>query len=327
MGSGMAEVLKAIPPPDAKPHVVMVSGKGGVGKTTVSIMLGLVLAERGDTLVESLDQAKHLLEYLSLSEVNREFKVFGRLSAMQFDTGVGVSKLGREYVWLMQRIMPGLKVLNAESVLDMVRNAPGLEEEVYLREVLRLYSYDRYDYIVVDTPPTGLTLRILNLPRLYKFWVERLISLRERIVSLRYVIARSLGQGDEVLDDPVLYKLKEIGERYAVLERELLSPNRTTFVLVSTPEPLPVYEAEKTTEFLKSLGSKPGIIVANRIIPEDIASKLGVREIQERALSKLRKLDCRRPCAMVEIPMVDSVPSSLDSVKGLLSKARIDLYS
>jgi len=215
---------------------------------------------------------------------------------------------------LMQRIMPGLKVLNAEGVVDMVRNAPGLEEEVYLREVARLYSHDKYDYIVVDTPPTGLTLRILNLPRLYRFWVESLIGLRERIVSLRYVIARSLGRGDEVLDDPVLAKLQEIGGRYARLEEELSSGERTTFTLVATPEPLPVYEALKTTEFLKNLGTRPRVVVANRILPRDIASKLGVLRVQEKSLEGLRRIECGRPpsasSSILATSPLDRLPST-----------------
>ncbi|WP_148706460.1 ArsA family ATPase [Aeropyrum camini] len=316
-------VEKAIPAITGSegPHVVFVTGKGGVGKTTVSILLATLLSRLGETLVISLDQAKHLQEYLGLEEVNRVYNVRGSLYAMQFDTGGDIDKLSSEYMTLMKRIMPGLKVLNLESTVEIVKNAPGLEEEVYLRKVLELYSDTRFRYVVVDTPPTGLTLRILGLPRLYTFWIESLIGIRERIVSLRYVIARSIGREPEV-DDPVLDRLRELKERYSRLSRDLGNRERTSFAIVATPEPLPVYEARKTVEFLESMGAKPSIIVVNRILPADIASRLGVQEIQSKALNEIRSGVCRKPCVLVEIPMVETVPSSLEAVVNLVERSK-----
>ncbi|BAA81176.1 arsenical pump-driving ATPase [Aeropyrum pernix K1] len=192
---------------------------------------------------------------------------------------------------------------------------------MYLRKILELYRDSRFKYVVVDTPPTGLTLRILSLPRLYTFWLESLIGIRERIVSLRYVIARSIGREPE-MDDPVLDKLREMQDRYAKLSNDLVERERTSFAIVATPEPLPVYEARKTVEFLESMGAKPSIIVVNRILPAEIASRLGVLEVQSKALNELRTRVCRKPCVLVEIPMVETVPSSLEAVLNLVERSR-----
>ncbi|MEM2158103.1 MAG: ArsA-related P-loop ATPase [Sulfolobales archaeon] len=64
-------------------HVVLVIGKGGVGKTTVSILLSLVLSNLGDTLLYSLDPAKHLIKYLGIDKAMKYYKVTGKLSAYQ----------------------------------------------------------------------------------------------------------------------------------------------------------------------------------------------------------------------------------------------------
>lgn len=305
-----------------KPHTILVMGKGGVGKTTVSIMLARALSDYGRVLVESLDQAMHLLEYLGLPGKHKEYQVRENLYAKQFDLEIEIKKLGETYSLLVKQIMPGLKVLNVEYVADMIKYAPGFEEEVYLRELLNLYRNNQYDFIIVDTPPTGLTLRILNMPRLYRFWIDRLISLRERIVSLRYIIARTAGIKYEP-DDPVLNRLYKMKDEYEWLAEMLASEERTSFALVATPEALPVYEARKTAEFLRAIGARPKILVANRILDAEIAEKMGVLESQSRNLASLDSIDCGGPCARLYIPQSPSIPSSLEAVEKLTPQAKV----
>jgi arsenite-transporting ATPase len=303
-----------------RPHVVLTMGKGGVGKTTFSVMLGYALASRGyRVLVASLDQAMHLEEYLRLRSRNRVERVEGGLHAVQVDIGDTVRRLGEAYSLLVQQIMPGLKVLNVESVVNMVKHAPGLEEEAYLRELVKLYGSRDYDFIVVDTPPTGLTFRILSLPRLYSFWLDRLIELRERIVSLRYVIARTAGLSYEA-DDPVLRKLEEQKRVYEGLLESLTRAESTSAAVVATPEPLPVYEAVKSIGFLRESGIAVRIVVANRVLPEDKARMLGVEKVQRESLEKLLSADCRGRCIRLLIPHSEETPNSLDAVKALLGR-------
>ena len=318
------DIIEVIGRGGRRPKLVIVLGKGGVGKTTVSILLARLLSSEGPTLVESLDQAMHLQEYLKLPKRNRVYEVRKGLYAKQFDVESEVRRLGDRYATLMSQIMPGLKVLNVESVTEMVKYAPGFEEEVYLRELMRLYREERYKFIVVDTPPTGLMLRILSLARLYSFWIDKLIELRERIVSLRYVIATTAGIRKEP-DDPVLRKLLEMKKDFDELNRLLVDGDATSYVIVATPEPLPVYEARKTLEFLRNLGAEPAMIVANRILSEEMAEELGVAGVQERSVRELESLTCGRACARLYIPQVRTAPSSLEAVEELMEKVRVSL--
>lgn len=71
---------------------------------------------------------------------------------------------------------PSLKVLNVDNVVDVVKYMPGTEEEVLLKIIMEVYESDKYKFVVIDMPPTGVTLRTLYLPSLYTIWLEKLIG-------------------------------------------------------------------------------------------------------------------------------------------------------
>ncbi|MCE4620963.1 MAG: ArsA family ATPase [Desulfurococcales archaeon] len=297
------------------PHTLIVIGKGGVGKTTVSVLLADRLSREGKTLLVSLDPAKHLVEYLGIRGPLKVEEVSANLYAMQVDIGALASKLSNEYADLLRQVTPGLRILGLEDVVKAVRYAPGFEEEIYLRVLRDLYGKE-YDYVVVDTPPTGLTHRILTLPGLYVFWLEKLIDLRTKIVSLRYAISRAMGQKIEPRD-PVLSKLHKLKEEYEGLNRALRSSDRTSYILVTTPEPLPVYETRSTMEMLDMLKVKPRAIIVNKILPKEIAEELGVARIAEETLKELREIDCGG-CLKLGIGYHRRTPRTLDEARELL---------
>ncbi len=304
-----------------RPHVVIVIGKGGVGKTTISIMLADLLSRRGRTLLVSLDQAKHLLKYLSLPRAHKVYRIDGDLYATQFDLEEEASKFLSEYTMLLKQIMPGLKVLNIDKAVDVIKNSPGFEEEVYLRYLEKLYNYRDYRYIVIDTPPTGVTLRIIGLPRNYMFWITSLIDLRLKIVSLKYSIGRIMGENKQP-KDPVLDKLYELEKRYKRLSSMLVDREATSYVLIATPEPLPVYEVEKTVEFLNNLGASVSGIVVNRIIEESLARELGIEEVQWDSIRRILGLKCRGDCIKVGLMMGGTPPDTLEKARAILSGSK-----
>jgi arsenite-transporting ATPase len=282
---GLTELLS---PYTCCPHLVVVIGKGGVGKTTVSLLMGHVLSSVGKTLVVSLDPAKHLAKYVGEEVLNRE-KVLGEnLVIRQLDVEREVSKQASQYSDTLRYLMPSLSVLNLDDVVDVVKFMPGVEEEVFLRVLMDVYCNSNYEFIVIDTPPTGVTLRTLYLPVLYEAWIEKLIKIRERIVSLRYVIAKTLGREGEVRDK-ALSILLGMKERYTELMSRLRDSSRTSYIVVATPEPLPVYELEESIGFLRrKLGVSPKAIVLNKVLSPEQARSMGVEEQQEFFISKLK---------------------------------------
>lgn len=285
-------------------HVILVIGKGGVGKTTVSILLSLTLTDLGNSLLYSLDPAKHLIKYLGISDVMRHHKIADKLYACQLDLDVAIKKISDHYVELIRELSPSLSVLNLDNIVNTIKYSPGIEEEVFIRELHKLYTTEDYDYVVVDTPPTGITLRTLILPKLYTVWIEKLIEIRERIISLRYSIARTLGK-EFKFKDSVLEKLYEQRNIYTTLWESIKSSN-TSFVLVTNPETMPLLEVHEVIKFLNTEFSKePKLLVMNKYTntPES-----------EEVMRSFNQL----PYSKVFIRKVDKPPSTLGDMVELL---------
>ncbi len=281
-------------------NVVLVMGKGGVGKTTISIVLSLILSSLGNTLLYSLDPAKHLIKYLGICNAMEYCRVSKTLTAYQLDISKAVSTAVNHYVSLIRDLTPSLSVLNIEDVLNVIKYSPGVEEEVFMKELKKLYDLREYKYVVIDTPPTGVTLRTLIMPKMYRVWLDKLIEVRERILSLRYTIARTLGKEFKVRD-PALEKLYELRAEYSSLWDELRG-EKTSYVLVTNPEVMPLLEVVDVIKFLeKELGVKPKLLVMNKF--EDTLET-----------SELLKEFNSLPYDKLLIPKVGKPPSTLDDM-------------
>ncbi len=301
-----------------RPHVAMFMGKGGVGKTTMSLRLAVEAATRGwRVLLASLDPAGHLLEYLGLPRPLEEREVAPGLRAVQYSVEAVAKRVAEEYAVLLRRLVPGVEALSGLDLEKAVRDAPGFEEEVFLRILQQLYQRRDVDLVVVDMPPTGVALRVVALPRLHLFWAERLREIRERIVSIKYAIANAMGRRAEI-DDPVLRKLDEIRERNRRLHEEMKNPRRTSFAAVATPEPLPVYEVKVIAEKLREHGMALEAIIANRVLGEK-ARELGTAGIEQESLRRLEETRCslNPPPALALVAHAPRPPSRLEDVKQL----------
>jgi len=307
-------VHEFLQPTQGKPHVVVVLGKGGVGKTTTSIMIASELSRLGNTLLVSFDPAKHIIKYLNIKEPMKTYEISNSFHAYQLDINLAIKEVTSQYIDLLNELLPSLTVLNMENVVKVLKYMPGMEEEVFLRKLMEIYKMSKYDYVVVDTPPTGVALRTLALPRLYGVWVEKLIEIREKIVALRYVVEKTLGKSATV-HDPALKKLYTMREEYGQLSALLSDATRTSYVAVANPEPLPIHEMKEVVAFLENeLGTKPKLLVLNKVFPRDVAEKLGVAEQQSKYIEEIRSM----PYNSVVIEYVTNPPSSLEDVNKLL---------
>ena len=91
-----------------------------------------------------------------------------------------------------------LRVLNLDKYVDVLRHSPGIEEYATLDKIVDILKYNvskkEYDVIIFDTPPTGLTLRIMALPSISAIWVDKLMKLREAILDRRRIVERITGE-------------------------------------------------------------------------------------------------------------------------------------
>ncbi len=247
-------------------------GKGGVGKTTCSAALALKLAERGRTLVASLDPAHNLGDVYGVELSGEPVKIVDNLYAVEID----VDALTKEY---LERTVRGikemysyLKVLNLDKYIDTLKYSPGIEEYSILEGMIDLISKD---YLVLDMPPTGLTIRVLTLPFTALIWIEKLIELRRDILDRRRTVENILGKrcvvigGKEVKipveerEDPVMSILKDKMEKMKLVRDFLI--DRCSLIPVLNPEPLSQLEGSGAVEALKNFGLSISKVVVNKV--------------------------------------------------------------
>jgi arsenite-transporting ATPase len=304
---------------------ILFVGKGGVGKTTCAASMAVALAEAGHrVLVASLDPAHNLGDVLDTSLQDRPREIAPGLFALEVDVEGRIRRYLKRAADRFQGIYRYLRVFNLEQSLDLLRYAPGIEEEALLealREVLSAPEGE-YDLAVVDTPPTGLTLRVLGLPRVSLLWLDRLIGVRSRILDLRGMVTHVQGErvfeveGGRITlphhaaDDAVLQELHAARNELKALEALLTDVGRTAVAVVMNPETLPLLETLRTLEALGRFGIPASAVIVNKMFIGQGTSSPGPDGLAQQAevLARLRR--------EVALPLLEAGLAQ-DEVRGL----------
>ena len=246
---------------------VFFGGKGGVGKTTCAAAAAVRAASEGQrVLIVSTDPAHSLGDALDLelsSEPRRVKEVAGgELWAGELDADKALTRWLKTKEEAIRTIADRGTYLDEEDVdRFMSLSFPGVDELVGLIELLRLARQRDYDQVVVDTAPTGHTLRLLEMPDT----LERLGEVLDQMHEKHRFLASSLGgawRGD--FADAVI---AEISEEARGLHELLSDHARTAFTWVTLPEELSVREAERGVAEVEERGVLVDVIVVNRVWP------------------------------------------------------------
>ncbi len=229
-------------------RILLFTGKGGVGKTTLAAATAAALAARGrKTLVVSTDPAHSLGDAFARTLGPEPSEVDSLLSAVQVDSRSLVDSTWRELRAELQTWLggAGLDTLDAEELTVL----PGVDELLALTEVQRLAETGPWDTVVVDCGPTAETLRLLALPEAISGYLTR-------------VFGWKAGKRARVADS-----VRRLGTHLESLRALLTEPSVTTVRLVLTPERLVVAEARRTLSSLALRGIAVDGLIANRLMP------------------------------------------------------------
>ena len=251
-------------------RVVLVTGKGGVGKTTTAAATAVRAARSGRrTLVMSTDAAHSLGDALDVdlraAETWRDSReVEPGLHALAVGAHTGV-----EADWQVVRdyLLGVLDAMGVDAVVaDELTSLPGAEEVTALAALAHQAESGQWDLVVVDCAPTAETLRLLALPEVLGWHLDRLLPAQRRLLTVLRPAA-SAATGVPVPGPEVLLVLRAWRE-LMVGVRTLLTSARASVRVVLTPERVVIAESRRVLTSLSLHGYAVDAVVVNRVLPD-----------------------------------------------------------
>ncbi|KAG5185535.1 anion-transporting ATPase-like domain-containing protein [Tribonema minus] len=340
---------------------VIVGGKGGVGKTSSSAALAVKFADAGhDTVVVSTDPAHSLGDALQM-DLQGALKGTlaavpggaaggggGRLYALEVDTEGAISEFKEVVSSFLKRSKAQaedkggssgglLDKLNLEDFAGVLDNAPpGTDELVALSKVLKLVRGEnaegiKFDRVVIDTAPTGHTLRMLSYPEFLDEFFEKIIKIRGRFkgASALMGVLGGLGKGtgassssgDAAAEEEDRDRLRDFQFKMMELQELFRDQERSEFVVVTIPSMLAVAESERLVRQLREQEVPVEHMVINKVITAETSEGYVQRltKGQAKGVRQLEALARDSGIALTRVPMFDAEVRGVYGLRAMAS--------
>lgn len=273
-------------------RVILYTGKGGVGKTSIAAASACRMAKDGrKVLIMSTDAAHSLGDSFDV-RLSREPKTIwedkGSIDALEIDTVYESEQTWKNMQDYMKRMLTarGEGGIEAEELLVF----PGMEELFSLFKILDFYQAGHYDVIIVDCAPTGETLSLLKYPEMLSDFIEKVLPVKRKGIKVAGPAVEKLMKipmPDESFFDDFELVMKKMEE----LQKLLLDQKTVSLRIVTTPERIVMQEAKRNFTCLHLYNYNVDAILVNRIYPkkamEGYFSKW--RQMQEEGLREIEE--------------------------------------
>jgi arsenite/tail-anchored protein-transporting ATPase len=264
-------------------RILLYTGKGGVGKTSIAAATALLCADRGlRTIVLSTDIAHSLADAFNMPLGPEPTRIAPNLDGQEPDVYYNIARYWRTIQSYVTELFAwrGLDEVMAEEMTVL----PGMDELGNLLWITDHVDSGKYDVVVVDAAPTGETLRLLSLPDASRWWIERIAPIGRRMTKLgRPMLERVLGI--PIPRDEVFAAAERLLDRLADVHRLLSDPDRTSVRITLTLDKLSVAEARRSYTYFHLFGYPSDLVIANRVLPEDAGPYFAqLRQAQQRYL-------------------------------------------
>jgi arsenite/tail-anchored protein-transporting ATPase len=249
-------------------RVVLVTGKGGVGKTTVSAATALRSADLGyRTLVMSTDPAHSLGDAFQQRLGDTPTPVVDLLDAQQIDSQARLEESWGPVRDYLTKVFDwsGLEGVEAEELTVF----PGMDELFSLATVRQHVASGNYDVVVVDCAPTAETLRLLSLPEVMSWYMDKLFPVSKQVAKVVRPVMSKMSSLP-LADDKVFDTVATFYERLDGIREILGDPEITTARLVMNPEKMVIAEARRTYTYLEFFGYAVDSAIVNRVLPSSV---------------------------------------------------------
>lgn len=284
-------------------RIILYTGKGGVGKTTVAAATALRCAGHGHrTLVMSTDPAHSLADAFDRRLGPEPTPILPHLWGQEINVLEEIETHWGEVAHYLTALFASRGI--EEVVAEEMAVLPGTDELCSLLQIRRHAGTRRFDCLVVDCAPTAETLRLLSFPDVAHWYMEKLFPWERRIMrTIRPAIQPLV---DIPLPrDQVFAGIERLFRQVEAVKRLLADPDRSTVRLVLNPEKMVIKESQRALTYLCLYGYATDLVVTNRVIPEGMG---------ERCLDTWRRIQARHraaihqafaPLPILDVPLFD----------------------
>lgn len=249
-------------------RIILYTGKGGVGKTSIAAATAVACAERGlKTLVTSTDPAHSLGDSFDTQLSCEPVSISEHLWAQEIDSTHEIEKDWGQIQAYLLRLFSSQNVdtLTAEELITF----PGMEDLLSLLRIIEYYKQSSYDVVIIDCAPTGETLALLSYPEMLKWWMERIFPISKKVMKVLRPVSEPV-LGIELPSGTVMDDVNRLYCHLDEMKKILSDPDVTSIRLVVNPEKMVIKEAQRSFTYLNLYNFNVDAVVVNKIIPDDV---------------------------------------------------------
>ncbi|MFH1114656.1 MAG: ArsA family ATPase, partial [Pseudomonadota bacterium] len=268
------ELRREKPLVNNRPRIIIFSGKGGVGKTTVASATALRCAERGlKTIVISIDIAHSLSDAFQLDTDlhDRNRGQARRLTDNLWLQEVDIQEELDRHWGEVSKYLAAL--FGATGITDVMAEElaviPGMEDVISLLYINQYFQEKTYDVIVVDCAPTGESLRFIGMPSTLEWYINKVFNLERNLLRVTRPIAKKITD-IPLPEDSYFAALKDLFLKLDGVDDVLLDRDVTSIRLVTNAERMVVKETQRAFMYFCLYGLVVDTIVVNRLFPHSV---------------------------------------------------------
>lgn len=298
-------------------RIILFTGKGGVGKTSVSAATGTQCANLGKkTLVVSTDPAHSLRDAFQKEIGNEPVEVMHNLFLQEINVTEAIKKYWDNLKLYLTALMrsQGVQGIAAEEIATL----PGFDEASQLLYIRDYAHRGNFDVVIMDTAPTGESLKLLSFPEAFSWYMERIFPISRKTAKIMRPLMKPF-LSLPIPDDKVFGSIEDLYSQMKDVKEILSDPHTTTIRLVCNPDRMSFNETKRAFTYLLMYGYSVDAIVVNKVFSSSTGEFLKKwRESQDLILDEIKVAFADLPISI--IPMSSTEPTGFDQLRNMGEK-------